>query len=151
MAGADLVDGGLLEHVERHVDEFHILRFGDIGGVADAVAFVKRTGFHRHVAQRHQIIDVHRHVFPVEFHRRDAGLTDLPALVLAGLWIVGLAFVGFLVVFLVIVAHAGQEVGGSPSEMAHMRYTVDMSSSLTDRNSSIEAPAAWRSRKSAAN
>ena len=110
VSGANLVDRGLFEHVERHVDEFHIPRFGHIGGVADAVTLVERTGRHRHVAQRHQIVDVHRHVLLVEFHRRDAGFADLSALVLAGFRLVGLVFAAFLIVLLVIVAHAGQEV-----------------------------------------
>ncbi len=112
VSGADLVDGGLLEHVERHVDEFHVSGFGDVRGVADAVALVERAVLHRHVAQCGQIVDVDRHVFLVEFHGRDAVFADLLALVLAGFRLVVLGFLAVLgfVVLLVVVAHACQEV-----------------------------------------
>ena len=110
----DLVDGGLPEHVERHVHEFHVAGLGHVRGEADAVALVERTARHRHVAQRDQIVHVDRHVFAVELHRRDAEVADLLAFVLAALrGVIGflrVLRVALLIVLLRVVVHAGEEI-----------------------------------------
>ena len=101
VAGGELVKRGLLEHVQRHVDEFHIASLGHVRAEADAVALVERAVLERGVGQRHEIVDVHRHVLLVELKRGDADLANLRALVLAGFRLVGL----------VLIALAGLGVG----------------------------------------
>ena len=124
MTGADLIDGRLLEHVERHVHEFHIAGLGHVCGEPDAVAFAVRSARHRHIAQRDQIVHVDRHVFSVEFHRRDVIFADLPALVLAGFRLgalvprialrsvrrVGIPLVALITLVVLVVVRAGEEV-----------------------------------------
>ena len=101
VAGGELVKRGLLEHVQRHVDEFHIASLGHVRAEADAVALVERAVLERGVGQRHEIVDVHRHVLLVELKWGDADLANLRALVLAGFRLVGL----------VLIALAGLGVG----------------------------------------
>ena len=102
MAGGELVEGGLLEHVQRHVDELHVAGLGHVRGEADAVAPVERAVLDRDIGQRHEVVDVHRHVLLVELQRGDADLADLRALVLAGLRLAGLVLVAIIAALAVL-------------------------------------------------
>ena len=102
MAGGELIEGGLLEHVQRHVDELHVAGLGHVRGEADAVAPVERAVLDRGIGQRHEVVDVHRHVLLVELQRGDADLADLRALVLAGLRLAGLVLVAIIAALAVL-------------------------------------------------
>ena len=106
MACGQLVDGGLAEHVERHVDEVHRSGLRHVAHERQLIAAVIRGRGERGVRQAHEIIQILAHVLRVELLRRDAVFDDLPARVDAGLR----AGLGRLGVILALVLDAQQQI-----------------------------------------